>query len=118
MIFTDFAPNEAFDDVVVGHFLSGFLIHAQQADAVAGLFVDLVKPDLFALGRRWEKGDRAGHKRKLEETLPVGAWRHMQYSYATEQAQMAFRDSIRRSPAGSRCSACEVSYSGLLNKEA
>ena len=38
---------------------TGFGVNLLVADAIAGLLVELVKTNLFALGRRWEQCDRA-----------------------------------------------------------
>jgi len=49
----------AFDDVATIHIISGFGIDFSVADAIARFLVELMKTDLFALGRRWEQCDRA-----------------------------------------------------------
>ena len=66
----------ALDDVLVGHFLAGVRVDLGVLDAVAGLAVDLVEGDLFGIRGRRIKGDRAGHQRKAQKALPVGAGGH------------------------------------------
>src|SRR6185437_10621680 len=66
----------ALHDVVVGDLLAGVGVDLGIFDAVAGLAIDLVETDLFAIRRRRIKGDRAGHERKAQEAFPVGAGGH------------------------------------------
>jgi hypothetical protein len=54
----------ALDDVVLRNLVAGVGIDLAVFDAIAGVLVDLVKPDLFPFGRRREKLDRAGHQRQ------------------------------------------------------
>ena len=49
----------AFDDVGTLHIVPGYGIDLPEADAISGLFIELVEANLFALGRRWEQCDRA-----------------------------------------------------------
>ena len=63
----------ALHDVLVGDFLAGVGVDLGVFDAVAGLAVDLVERDLLGIRRRRIEGDRTGHERKAQKTLPIGA---------------------------------------------
>src|SRR5262249_52694883 len=49
----------AFEDVSAIHLVPGFGVNLPVEDAIAGLLVELVEANLFALGRRREQCDRA-----------------------------------------------------------
>jgi hypothetical protein len=46
----------AFDDLATIHLIAGFSIDLSVADAMAGLFVELVEADLPPLGSSWARG--------------------------------------------------------------
>ena len=77
----------ALHDVIGSDFLAGVGIDLGVFDAVAGLAVDLIEADLFAIRRRRIKGDRAGHERKAQEAFPVGAGGHGILRNATDDVQ-------------------------------
>ena len=54
-----FGDLVALDDVLGRHFLAGLGIDLAIADAIAGLAVDLIEADFFALGGRRVERDRA-----------------------------------------------------------
>src|SRR5262249_5401025 len=68
----------ALDDVFGFNFFTGVLVDPAIADAIAGLFIDLVETDLLALAGGGEKLDRAGHEGKTQKALPIGARGHEQ----------------------------------------
>src|SRR6516165_8789252 len=47
----------AFDDVGTLHIVPGYGIDFPVADAIAGIFIELVEADLFPLGRSWKQRD-------------------------------------------------------------
>jgi hypothetical protein len=59
--------------VALVDFLAGLGIDIACADALAGLAVQRVETDLLFLAHGWHHGDRAGHERELEVTLPESA---------------------------------------------
>ena len=53
----------AFDDVGTLHLVPAYGIDFPVADAIAGLFIELVEANLFPLGRSWKQRDGTGDKR-------------------------------------------------------
>jgi hypothetical protein len=68
----------ALDDVLTGDFLARIGIDLEVAYPVAGFPVDLVETDFLGFRSRREQGDRAGHERKPQKALPIGARGHTQ----------------------------------------
>jgi hypothetical protein len=66
-----FSELIAFDDVGLLDVIAGFGIDLTITDAIAGLFVELMEADFFALGCRRVERDRARNEGKLEISLPI-----------------------------------------------
>ena len=75
---------EAFDDVGLFDLVTRFGIHLAIPNAVTGLFVELMKTDLFALACRGIKRDRAGDERQLQIAFPIRTRGHGTHLYATQ----------------------------------
>src|SRR5262249_19701174 len=68
------------DDVVRFDLASGFGIYFFVLDPVAGLLMDLVKADLFALRGGGKQRDRTRDERQLEVAFPVRTRSHGTHS--------------------------------------
>src|SRR6266481_3147265 len=66
----------AFDDVGRVDFLLGLRVHFAVSDAVAGVLVDLMKPDFFALAARGKEWDRTRDEREFQVAFPIRARGH------------------------------------------
>src|SRR5205823_2117610 len=66
----------ALDNVLGGHLVTGLGVDLEVLDPVAGLAVDLVERDLLGIRRGRIERVRAGHERKTQKTLPIGAGGH------------------------------------------
>src|SRR6266481_2816912 len=66
----------AFDDVGRVDFLLGLRVHFAVSDAVAGVLVDLMKPDFFALAARGKECDRTRAEREFQVAFPIRARGH------------------------------------------
>ena len=66
----------ALHDVVGGDLFAGLGIDLGIFDAMAGLAVDLVEGDLLGIRGGRIQSDRAGHERKAQKALPIGAGGH------------------------------------------
>src|SRR5664280_3416209 len=70
----------ALHNIFVVDFFAGVDINLQVFDAMAGLAIDLVKADLFAVRCRWKQRNRTCDQRKAQEALPICTRGHDKYS--------------------------------------
>src|SRR5262249_55892100 len=61
----------AFDDVGRVDILLGLRVHFAVFDAVAGVLIDLMKADFFALAARGKQRDRTRDERQFEVAFPI-----------------------------------------------
>jgi hypothetical protein len=66
----------AFNDVATIHLITGFGVDFPVAEAIAGLFIELMEADLFSLGSRRKQRDGARDERELEVAFPIRARGH------------------------------------------
>ena len=66
----------ALDDVLAVHLVACFSVHLHITDAIAGVLVELVEPDLLALAGGGVERDWTRNERQAEVTFPVRAGGH------------------------------------------